>query len=220
MSKAYLESQLAEQLDSDLTWRLRELSDLKSAISNSQKNARSVLLRSLVTMIYAHWEGHVRYCAIKYFEHVTIRKHLYNQLERQLYINAFLSRIDALYLSRASIVEGCRLVSQILDSSGDRFSYINPSLVDTRSNLSFAVVNDMCMICAIDSSYFEERQTFIDKILLKRRNAIAHGEELVVNSDDMDELIENGIGLMRAFKDLIQNKVYTKSYLLKSSLLA
>ena len=60
MSKARTEAELADQLDSDLTWRLRELSDLKAAIANSQKNGRSVLLRSLVTMLYAQWEGHIR----------------------------------------------------------------------------------------------------------------------------------------------------------------
>jgi hypothetical protein len=213
MSKAYTEADLADQLDSDLTWRLRELSDLKSAIGSSQLNARSVLLRSLVTMLYAHWEGHIRFCANKYFEHVTLRKHRYDQLEKQLYINSFITRLDALHLRRVSVDERCQLISEVLESSQNRFSRINPSLIDTRSNLNTDVLKDLCLICGVDFSYFEIKTTFIDVILLKRRNSIAHGEETYIESGELDTLIAEVVGLMRAFKDAVQNKVYTKSYL-------
>ena len=35
---------------------------------------------------------------------------------------------------------------------------------------------------------------------------------MFINSDDMDKLIDESIGLMRAFKDLLENKVFTKGY--------
>ena len=213
MSKAYTSADLADQLDTDLTWRVRELSDLKTAIKGSQQNARPVLLRSLVTMLYAHWEGHVRFCASKYFEFITLRRHHYSQLERQLYVNTFLPRLDALYLSRGSVDERCRIVVEVLDSTENRFSRINPSLVDAKSNLNSQVLKDLCQICSVDFSYFETKAAFIDVILLKRRNSIAHGEGIYVESSEMDDLIDEGVGLMRTFKDALQNKVYTGSYL-------
>jgi hypothetical protein len=157
MSKAYTDADLADQLDSDLTWRLKELSDLKAAIKNSQASARPVLLRSLVTMLYAHWEGHIRFCASKYFEHLTLKRLRYMQLEGQLYVNSFLGRLDALNLRRTSIEDRCRLVRDILDSADHRFARINPSLIDTRSNLSSWVLRDICMVCAIDYSLFESK---------------------------------------------------------------
>jgi len=213
MSKAYTSADLADQLDADLTWRMRELSDLKTAIARSQRNAQLVLLRSLVTMIYAHWEGHVRFCASKYFEYITLRKHRYDQLEKQLYINSFLSRLDAFYSRRVGIDDRCQLISDVLDSSQRRFSRINPSLIDTRSNLNSKILKDLCKICSVDFTFFERKTTFIDTILLKRRNSIAHGEEAYIESDEMNALVQEGVGLMRAFKDSLQNKVYTTSYL-------
>lgn len=213
MSKAYTDGNFADQLDSDLAWRLRELSDLKSAIAGTQRSAQSVLLRSLITMLYAHWEGHIRFCADKYFEYLTLRKLRHDQLERQLYINRFLGRFDTFYHSRVSIDDRCRLISEVLGSLGNRFSRINPALIDTRSNLNSCVLKDLCLICAVDFSYFETRKTFIDVILVKRRNSIAHGEETYVETGEMNTLIEEGIGLMRAFKDALQNKVYMRSYL-------
>lgn len=213
MSKAYTENDLADQLDSDLTWRLRELSDLKIAIKNSQPPARTVLLRSLVTILYAHWEGHIRFCAEKYFEHVALRKYPYDRLERQLYVNRFLAPLDAIYRRRLSVGERCRLISEVLDSRQERFSRVSPSLIDTRSNLNSDVLKDLCLICAVDFSYFEAKTVFIDVILLKRRNSVAHGEETHIYSDELDDLVEEGVGLMRAFKQALQNKVYAKSYL-------
>lgn len=213
MSKAYTSADLADQLDADLTWRVRELSDLKTAIARSQRNAQSVLLRSLVIMLYAHWEGHVRFCASKYFEHITLRKHRYDQLEKQLYINSFLSRLDVFHSSRGSVDERCQLISDVLDSSQKRFSRINPSLIDTRANLNTRVLKDLCQICSVDFTYFETKTAFIDVILLKRRNSIAHGQWTYIRSDEMDTLVKEGVGLMRAFKDSLQNKVYTTSYL-------
>ena len=99
MSKAYTLVELADQLDADLTWRVKELSDLKTAIARSKQNAQSVLLRSLVTMLYAHWEGHIRFCASKYFQYITLRRHRFDQLETQLYINNFLSLLDGFHTS-------------------------------------------------------------------------------------------------------------------------
>jgi hypothetical protein len=212
MSRAYTEADLADQLDSDLTWRVKELSDLKAAIGD-KSNAPAVLLRSLITMLYAHWEGHIRFCAKKYFEYVALRKHRYNQLEKQLYINSFLTRLGDLHLRRVGVEERCRLISDVLESSEDRFSRISPSLIDTRANLNTDVLKDLCRICGVDFSYFEPRETFIDVILLKRRNSIAHGEDTYIGSNELDTLVEEGIGLMRAFKDALENKVYTKSYL-------
>jgi hypothetical protein len=164
-------------------------------------------------MLYAHWEGHVRFCASKYFEHITLRKYRYHQLEKQLYINSYLSRLDAFHSSRGSVNERCQLISDVLDTSHRRFARINPSLIDTRSNLNSQVLKDLCQICSVDFTYFETKTAFIDVILLRRRNSIAHGEGTYIRSDEMDTLVKEGVSLMRAFKDSLQNKVYTTSYL-------
>jgi hypothetical protein len=74
------------------------------------------------------------------------------------------------------------------------------------------VLRDICLICAVDFKHFEAKATFIDVLLLKRRNSIAHGEATLVQSGDEDGLIAEGIALMRTFKDALQNKVFQKTY--------
>jgi hypothetical protein len=95
VSRPFNAADLSDNLDSDFTWRIREF-DLEDAIRLSASTSRPVLLRALVTMLYAHWEGYVRFCTEKYFDYVTVRRHRFSELEAQIYVNYFLARVDAL----------------------------------------------------------------------------------------------------------------------------
>jgi len=73
-------------------------------------------------------------------------------------------------------------------------------------------MKDICMICGVDASHFEDHRPFIDLLVLKRRNAIAHGQQEFIHEDEIDDLVAKLLGLMGAFRNLIENKVYTKAY--------
>lgn len=212
MSKPYTEQHLSDIFDVDLNWRRKELSDLKAAIKASDHTAKPVLLRALIAMSYAHWEGYVRLCANRYFEYLTLRKKPFTDFERQIYINSHLVRLDGLYQSRINLETRCRIINDILDGTGGRFSYINPELIDTKSNLNTDVIKEICIICSVDSSHFEQNRTFLDVLILKRRNAIAHGQQEFIGADEVDELIGTILALMASFRNLLENKIYTKSY--------
>ena len=212
MSKPYTEHDLSSIFDADLIWRRKELSDMKAAIKKADQFSKPALLRALVAMSYAHWEGYVRTCAHCYFEHLTLRKKPFVELERQIYVNSFLGRLDALHRGRVSLKERCKLINDILDSESGRFSFLNPALVDTRSNLNTDVINDICIICGVDSDHFEQNRTFLDVLLLKRRNAIAHGQQEYIQTDEIDNFVARTLSLMAFFRNLLENKVYMKEY--------
>ncbi len=212
MSKPYTEQNLSDIFDADLVWRRKELSDIKAAIRESDSHARPALLRAVITMSYAHWEGYVRTCATRYFEHLTLRRRPYADYERQIYVNSILARLDALSQSRVSLRSRCQLVNEILDGTAKNFSHVNPDLVDTRSNLSTDVMEDICLVCGVDGRVFLDHRTFIDVILLKRRNAIAHGQQEFIQADEIDDLVATVLALMGAFRNLLENKVYLKAY--------
>lgn len=212
MTKPYTENGLSDIFDSELIWRRKELSDMKAAINAADSISKNSLLRALVAMSYAHWEGYVRTCATRYFEYLTLRKKCFLEFERQIYVNSMLSKLDALYQSRRNIKERSDLINEILDGSGRRFAYINNDLIDTKSNLNTDTIKDICLICGVDSSHFEDKRTFIDLLLLKRRNAIAHGQQEYVRVDEINEFVANVLAIMMAFRNLLENKVYTKAY--------
>ena len=162
VSKPYSEADLSSIFDADLVWRRKELSDIKAAIKAADAPSKPPLLRAIIAMSYAHWEGFVRVCANRYFEHLTLRRKLFSEFERQIYVNSVVVRLDALHRSRISLKERCNLVNDILDGTSGRFSYMNPELVDTKSNLNTDVIRDICMICGVDSAEFEENRNFLD----------------------------------------------------------
>lgn len=212
MSKPYSQNDFSTQIVEDRNWRLREISDLKTATQRSDRKLQLVLLRALVTICYAHWEGYVRFSAKKYLEHVALRKIPYGELNRQFLRNYFLPRLAALSMSKTSIEERCNLVDEILNSSNRRFSRVNDDLINTKANLNFEVFFDICLVCGVQTARFEDESTFIDIMLLKRRNAIAHGEETLVAIDDLDEVVNGTIALMRAFGDELENSVVLQTF--------
>lgn len=212
MTKPYTEQDLSDLFDEDLIWRRKELSDMKSAVRAADAAAKPVLLRAMITMSYAHWEGYVRTCANRYFEHLTIRRRPYSDLERQIYVNTFLVRIDALHQGRASLEARCKLINDILDGTTGTFNYVHPSLIDTKSNLNTDVIKEICVICSVDSAHFETERMFLDQFLLKRRNAIAHGQQEFIQEAGMNDLVADILSLMQHFRTLLENKVYQKQY--------
>jgi MAE_28990/MAE_18760-like HEPN len=213
MSKPYSDSDFSAQITEDRSWRLREISDLKTAVIRADVNLRRVLLRGLITICYAHWEGYVRFAARKYLEHVALRKHQYKDLDRQFLRNYFLPRLAALSINKTSIAERCTLVDEVLNSPDRRFSRVNEDLVNTQANLNFDVFTDICLVCGVPTQAFADKAKFVDMFLLKRRNKIAHGEETFVEIDDLDELTEETVSLMRSFGDALENHVFLKDYM-------
>lgn len=212
MSKPYSEADFSAQITDDRTWRLKEISDLKSASKTMDQNLRRVLLRALITICYAHWEGHVRFCARKYLEHIALRGIEYNDLDRQFLRNYFLPRLTALSHAKTSLSSRCALIDDILDASDRPFTRLNEDLVNTKSNLSFDVFSDICQVCSVPISVFADKANFIDLFLLKRRNAIAHGEETFVSIEDLDDLTTNTVEIMRTFGDVLENHIVLKDY--------
>jgi hypothetical protein len=212
MSKPYSDADFSSQITQDRAWRLREISDLKSAILKADESLQRVLLRALTAICYAHWEGYVRFAARKYLEHVALRRFRYGTLDRQFLRNLFLPRLAALSVSKTSIAERCALIDEILNSGQNRFSRVNEDLVSTRSNLSFDVFEDICIVCSVPAQDFVDKATFINLVLLKRRNAIAHGEDTLVALDDLDRVASETVTIMRAFGDALENHVYLQDY--------
>jgi hypothetical protein len=213
MSKPFTEVDFSAQVTEDRNWRMREISDLKNAIRRADAGLSKVLLRALVTISYAHWEGYVRFAARKYLEHIALRKFRYDQLDRQFFRNYFLPRLAALSSTKTSISERCDLIDSLLSSSGHRFGVVNEDLVNTRSNLNSEVFSDICLVCGVPQGGFLGSQTFIDVVLLKRRNAIAHGEDTLIALDDLDQIADETILLMRQFGDALENQAVLRAYL-------
>ncbi|HIC7213448.1 MAE_28990/MAE_18760 family HEPN-like nuclease [Burkholderia stabilis] len=213
MSKVYTEEEFSDLLDGNLAGRIRELSDLKLAVFSSNYATRDVLLKAVVALSYANWEGFVKFSAQRYFDFIVARRLPFRRLNPQFYKNSFLARLNSLSTNKVSLAERCSLVDDILGSQDKSFRFVNKDLINTGSNLKFSVLQDVCAVCGLSWEKFSEEEDFIDRILLKRRNAIAHGDEAEVALGEVDDIIQRTVGLMRHFKNELENAIYSKFYL-------
>lgn len=212
VSRPYTEAELLTQLTEDRNWRIKEISDIKAAVRRGDEGTRKVLLRALITLCYAHWEGYVRFAAKKYLEHVAIRKFFYRELTPQFLRNYFIPRLGANSSSVRSVSERCNLIDDILNAGGKRFSRVNEDLINTKANLNFDVLTDICIVCDVALDPFFDKASFIDVVLLKRRNSIAHGEETLIAINDLDEITNGTVSLMRTFGDALENQAVLQTY--------
>lgn len=192
-------------LTENMTWRIREISDLKRTVSLVPNSFRSSVIRATVPLIYAHWEGHVRLCASAYADYVSARRLSYRSLHRGYMLGALKGELDQIARKGASRIDLIRFLERLDEIELKHFRSRGDRLIETRSNLSFEVLTEISAVIGIDASVFEADATFINKILLDRRNHIAHGQEVILSDDDLDGIANRTVGLMRTFQNLVEN---------------
>ncbi|MEH6700314.1 MAE_28990/MAE_18760 family HEPN-like nuclease [Parasphingorhabdus sp.] len=210
MTKPHSAEEFAALVTTDFTWRLREVSNLKLAIANAKLEEKNGFLRALVVMCYAHWEGHAKFCGERYFQFLTKRRLRFSQLKPHFYNIRFLRELSA--ANGTSHEQKMNLAHKICSSLEDRFSHFPKELFDTKSNLNSEVLADLCLVCGIEFEIFEDYIDFMDRMLLKRRNEVAHGEAVFIDAVDADDLVDRTTSLMRTFRDEIDNHVTLQGY--------
>lgn len=77
---------LISNLDDDFSWRVKELSVLKSRVPRIKSGTlkddeQDTFIRAGITLLYAHWEGFVKFAADNYLNYVSLRKLKHNELK-------------------------------------------------------------------------------------------------------------------------------------------
>jgi hypothetical protein len=203
--------QLYDFLSDELAWRKKELAELRWLIQSTKipTNKQDVLIRSGISMLYAHWEGFVKKAASAYLEFVAMQRLPYTELSANFVATAMKVKLDkARNSNKASIfVE----VAQFFLTGLSSKSSISTS-VNTKSNLSFDVFREITIMLGIDFSLYLMKQKVIDERLLKARNNIAHGHYLTVDQKSYMDLHAQVIELINLFRNQIDNAAYTSVY--------
>ena len=197
-------------ITSDLTWRIREISDIRSTAATA--SLPRAILRASVPLMYAHWEGHVSVVSRAYLDFLALRRLRYSNLKQSFRLNAFFATIRRMTHARASYMEQVAFLSNVVDSGESQLRTVDGDILSTRSNLNSAVLQDLCCFLSLDIAQFESDFDFLDKILLYRRNNIAHGQFIEIDIDTLRDMSERVIEMMRKFNNLVDNEVNLQGY--------
>jgi RiboL-PSP-HEPN len=101
----------------------------------------------------------------------------------------------------------------MLTQMNDRSSIRHEDVITTASNLSSIVLCEITCVLGLDYSFYKTREIIIDEQLLKRRNAIAHGEYLSLDLDEYRNLRRQILTMMEYFRNQVENNAAQKLYL-------
>jgi len=197
-------------MDKELSWRIKEIGAFNVA-SRANSDKAKYFTRAGVALLYAHWEGFIKRSSEIYLEYVSSRNLTYRDLKSCFAVFGLKAKLSLLSESRKSKtnVDAFDFVLAGLDS----VARINlASAVNTESNLTSKVFESIASAIDIDTDPYDTKFNLIDEGLVARRNSIAHGEYLSLSGRDFAELVEDVLGLMRAYKTDLENAVSLESY--------
>lgn len=211
MSKIRTIDQLQNTLDSEFSWRLKEIANLKIVVRTSENMNKKTAVRAAIPLLYGHWEGFVKNASTYYLEFVNGQSLTYKELKSCFVVFGVKRKINDLVSSKNSNVSISTL-EFLRDELNERAKLKIESAIRTEFNLSSKVFSNIANSIGIDTQAYEARYHLIDESLLNRRNHIAHGEYLDVDSEGFRELADEILFLLRSYKTDIENAVSLEEY--------
>ncbi|MEE7545798.1 hypothetical protein HF319_00930 [Xanthomonas sp. Kuri4-1] len=162
-----------EKISQDWMWREK---DLRSMDALLLKNRSNIAVKSGIVIVYSHWEGHFKHCAIQLLEFISegIRRKVFKWTDLKSDV-----RQRILFCSYRK--------SSIATQKHETFiSYLN-ALNDARYPNALSAIDEVIMvddnlnsiraeaICrnlGVDSSWFMLKKVIIDERLLEHRNTL------------------------------------------------
>jgi hypothetical protein len=204
---------LQDLLDHQASWRIREITEFQTLIASSEH--AQLMVRAALPLFYAHWEGFVKAACSGYANFICTQSIGYIDLTPELAACWIHSRLDEAICAwkkdgSASFVGNIVEAFSNTDSlTGD----MSPKHLGTRTgNLRFNTFKRIAEIMGFDSSPYESSRIFIDKRLVPKRNAIAHGEELNIDQYLAIDTADKVIVLIQMVKMDIEDAVSATKY--------
>ncbi len=204
-------SQLQDALDRDISWRLKEIADLKLSVRSANSLSQSTLIRAGVPLLYAHWEGFVKNSTKSYILFVEGQRLKYEELASSFVVFGAKKHIRSLTESSRTSVN-IAAVEFFLVKMSERANFSSDLLVNTKANLNSEVFENIILSVGIDPQPYQAKYNLIDASLLNHRNKIAHGENLELDPESYRKLADEVIILIRGLKTDIENAACTGVY--------
>jgi hypothetical protein len=203
---------LYDALTADLSWRKKELTLSRALVETANEKKKPTFIRGGVLLLYAHWEGFVKFASVEYAKFVSVRRLTYSELASAFVALEIRKRLPA-GSSRdiSAYIEVCDFFRSGLQ---ERIGEIHKQdAISTKSNLSSKVLKNIMLALNLDYRNFETRANMIDNQLLFNRHNIAHGKQLMVDVSEYEELCRSVIELLDEFVTQVTNAAYAKTYL-------
>lgn len=212
MSSIRTIDQLEAALTEDLKWRRHEMDQWERAVSRAREHERPGLLRGGTALIYAHWEGYVKFAASTYLEYVSNKRLKLADLRDELAAVALRGMLGKGEQSKQAEAH-TEIVSTLRQQNRIPADLpFKQSTIRTRANLNFKTFADIMHSIGCDSSRHEIYSMTIDARLLRHRNEIAHGKEEYVELQDWRDIKTRIVDILIDVRAQITNSASLAEY--------
>lgn len=198
-------------ISSELAWRKKELSLIRSKVDLAKFKHIDIEIRTAILILYAHWEGFNKIACESYLEYVKQLGLSYSELSPNLLALSIKSEIVELE-STNNHENHTKFLMFIQNNMNTRAKWNLERAIDTKSNLNSRILKNILSVVGIDYSQFELKEKLIDERLLKNRNTIAHGSHLIIDKDEYLSLHLEILRLMQIIFDELSNSVTLEKF--------
>lgn len=213
MNKFVSDNTFSSYLTEDFNWRLKEITDLRKLATTAGAGYEIALRKAGLALLYAHWEGYIKFVGEAYIKYVAVRK-----LKLGLLADEFLAigvgGVLRKYAATGGDMDGrLGLIADWRALEGGQFKKYRDLDIATGGNLNFNRFSEICRILKIDPNKVIGDETYLDKQIVGTRNKIAHGESITVSEAEFLKSSDFVIEAMRGFRSETEYCVFSKNYL-------
>ncbi|WP_067899941.1 MAE_28990/MAE_18760 family HEPN-like nuclease [Nocardia vaccinii] len=207
--------QLFDRIADDQAWRKKEMSIFAAQAAQSRGAVQAALIRPMVALLYAHWEGFIKNSIHFYLLYLSSLNLPLDDLRDEIVAVCMRNRIRA--ASPAQRIGPHVEVIRFLRKNGIEPATIpiKKEDIDTESNLSSPVLKDLLLSIGCIFTPYEKYRDLIDDQLVSARNKIAHGESHYIELSEWDDLRKDILMIMDDIALQIVDSANLKSYLAK-----
>jgi hypothetical protein len=202
---------LIDRLDSQLSRRRKELTDVRLMSMGSSGSTAGTLRRAGHVLVYSHWEGFSKYAFAQYLEYLCDTKLVVDSLKIGLrtlnYWGPFKSAAASMQFDTAISL------MRAFDQGDTSYFTVNAAELTKTGNLDSRKFRSLLDYCALEyRPLYETRENFIDQVLCGRRHRIAHGLLEPVSSADLTAALEGAVELCEEVNEQIQDALIYNRY--------
>lgn len=199
--------QYESEIESDLAWRKMEISHLFKIMNNTE--IKDVIIKSMVLLLYAHWEGFIKRTSKLYLKYVSELKVKNKELTvnfQALMLKKFAKECidkDGLNLQKEFdfINKQSKIENSPFKINIDPNNEFDEDVINTQHNLKSKVLKNINQIVGIRyNDAIQKRSNYIDAMLVNHRNAIGHAGKFAADKNEKDTL---GFAEVEELKDFI-----------------
>lgn len=199
-----------EEISLDIDWRNEELKKIEIISSTLIDDDLKFFLKTIVPLLYAHWEGFVVSSLKKIFKYLNNLK-----LNSDNYCDIYLTTAYEQTLKSLEDSTGFDKRKKHLINLYRSFKeeVKLDEKIDTKSNLNFKVLLEICKKINLNYTKFKSYEAELNE-LVNIRNSISHGENAYTfyRYEDIEQYINLIKDLMLDFQSELQDLLKQEKY--------